>query len=68
MATSNRDPHYFDCPSCKAFATLRLFERKERHKHRHGHAHEDEYVCSKCQGRFDEDVLRGESAKRGAGS
>jgi transposase-like protein len=58
MSTSTRDPHFFDCPSCKAFATLRLFERKERHSHKH------EYVCSECQGRFDEDVVEQESAKR----
>jgi transposase-like protein len=58
MSTSTRDPHFFDCPSCKAFASLRLLERKERHKH--------EYVCSECQARFDEDALKQESAKRGA--
>jgi hypothetical protein len=58
MSASSRDPHFFDCPSCKAIATLRLFERKEHKKH--------EYVCSECQTRFGEDALRQESEKRGA--
>jgi transcription elongation factor Elf1 len=58
MSGSSRDPHFFDCPSCQALATLRLLERKGRRKR--------EYVCSECQARFDEEAVEQASEKREA--
>jgi len=52
------DPHFFDCPSCKAFATLRRVARKVRRPPA------DEYECRECHGRFRPEQLEAESAKR----
>ena len=58
MSAPHSDPHFFDCPSCKAFASLRLFGRR-RHKQ------VPEYECSECHERYPENTLEQESAKRG---
>jgi transposase-like protein len=54
------DPHYFDCPSCKAFATLRRLDR------RRGHTGSDEYECQDCHSRYGTEELEREAAKRKA--
>ena len=54
------DTHYFDCPSCKAFATLRRLDRKQRHKA------SEEYECTECRSRHDAEELEQEAAKRKA--
>jgi transposase-like protein len=57
MTGTKVDPHFFDCPSCKAFATLRLLGFGKRKRRR-------EYECSQCRARFGADALESESAKR----
>jgi hypothetical protein len=59
MFKKTRDPHYFDCPSCKAFATLRLLSPKRRNS-------TAEYECGECHSRHGEDLLQRESTKRAA--
>jgi predicted RNA-binding Zn-ribbon protein involved in translation (DUF1610 family) len=54
------DTHYFDCPSCKAFATLRRLDRKGHRKT------SDEYECSECLSQHGAEELDRESAKRKA--
>jgi transposase-like protein len=54
---SKADPHFFDCPSCKALATLRLLGFGKRKR-------KPEYECSECRARFGADRLESESAKR----
>lgn len=60
MSNPVPDTHYFDCPSCKAFATLRRLDRKHRRKT------SDEYECSECHSRHGTEELEQESAKRKA--
>jgi len=57
MTMPQRDPHFFDCPSCKAFGTLRLFGHKR-------HDRLPEYECAECHEQFDENALEREAAKR----
>ena len=57
MSETKFKPQYFDCPSCKAFATLRLLGRGRRTKR-------VEYECSECRSRYNEQALERESAKR----
>jgi transposase-like protein len=57
MSGANSKPHYFDCPSCKAFATLQLLGQGRRAKR-------VEYECSQCQSRYSEKALEREAGKR----
>jgi transposase-like protein len=59
MSEPAREPHYFDCPSCKAFEALRLVGKSRRSK-------TNEYECGDCHSRFGEDELEREHAKRHA--
>ncbi len=61
MPTAPSDPHFFDCPSCKAFATLRRLSPKKRRR-----STSDEYECSECHSRHGTEELDRESARRKA--
>jgi transposase-like protein len=57
MSETKVNPLYFDCPSCKALATLRPLGQSRRTKR-------VEYECSECRIRYSEQALEREAAKR----
>ncbi len=60
MTSIVADPHYFDCPSCKAFETLRRLSGRDRGMG------SDEYECRECHSRHRTEDLERESARRKA--
>jgi hypothetical protein len=48
MAPSGNQPHFIDCPSCKALATLKPFKRGARSRAK--------YECTECRKHFDSEL------------